>query len=419
MGFADFWRDLWDGGGIGKSGKPISITSANPMQAQNMLTKPKPMKMPSRRTEVNGGPIKRSQIAAKRDVGQGINFNAGPRLTPRQADHYTPPTTNPNVPGNSFTGPNLDDNFVQELMDKILGGNNYDGGFGDSFRGLEQSQAAAKKALLNALNGNLKALNGLRGNARGNFQTSDANLAAMHKAFQDDIRVNGRKEFQDITNDQIEGLEQGTEQGTNRLAQLRSQQMAERAAMLKNLGIEAAGAAKPESDILNEGIGYINKTGANSEQMARGIGAANQARNQGMATAVGNEGLERRSALKQQLDAILGQADLQEANMRNSYNTGLADLQMGFNDQTNQLRMAQMEFGQRQQANEMEQAAAMLNDIYEQRAAQAQSEAEAITERMKFDQAMEKMKAEFEQRALLNDRKFQQGIQMRQMFPEQ
>lgn len=407
MGFMDFWNDLWDGGGIGQSGAQANAKPKRKPVDYGKLNKN--AGMGGYRSPERGAPI-----APTQRTGKGSPISRG-QVKKAPVDNWA--ISKPFINREKYrTGPEYianqekikEDNLIEELLGQINGGGG--GGLGDLFQDqsgfLNQSREAALKALSDALTGNLSALNNVRSSARDNFKTSDANLQAMHNAFQRDISTNGRKAFEGIRDEHVGNIEDSTESGTNRLADVRRQQLAERAAMLKNLGIEAAGEDQTH-DFLNEGIGYINKTGANSEQFANEMGAANIARNQGMATAVGNEGLERRSDLQSQLDMILNNLGMQEATVRNNFNTQKSELEMGFGEQQNALQMQQREMEMEQNQADLESARMMLNDIYERRAAAAQSQEEAEAERRKFEQSLARMEFEYKQKGLLADRNAQ------------
>lgn len=407
MGFADFWNDLWDGP---DTKKPVVLpggTTVNPREKRNSREQKKSdfAKRNYRRPTSSGYKGKDTQVKKYTDNWAVSHGYKGPNK---------PATRNPFIPNDHPTGQEYmerqrqmqqqqqmmqDDALIADLIEKINGG-------GDG--GASNNQANAMRILQEAFNSNIGALDGIRNNARSNFNESDRNLEAMHRVFQKDIGTKGAEEFRGITKEHIGSVENTTEQGTNRLAQMAQQQRAERQAMLKNLGIEAAGAVEStEDDPLMDSIGYIEKRGASQKNMAQGIGSANLARNQGMATAVGREGLERRADLQMQLDSILNGLTREEAGARNQFSSQKAQMELQFAQQ-NQER-AQME---------IESAKDMLNQIYEQRLSQAQTAAEAQAEQIAHQRALEKLDREAFNRGVLNDREHQNRVNFETQFPD-
>lgn len=406
MGFGDFWNDLWDGGGIGKKGKPVNLAniSANPMAAPNKIAN-------------TSREQKKSDFAQKnykRPTSSGYKGKPTPPKSDFQVRNYKRPTSS-GWKGKEIANREYqerlaqqqqqsqmmqDDALINDLIEKIKSGG--DGGAG-------ANQENALRILQEAFDSNLGALNGVRTSARNNFNESDRNLEAMHRVFQQDTATKGADAFRGITKEHINSVENTTNQGTNRLAAMAKQQQAERQAMLRNLGIEAAGAVEStEDDPLMSSIGAIEKRGASQKNMAQGIGSANLARNQGMATAIGREGLERRSDLRQQLDSIMNGLTREEAGARNQFSSQKAQMQLEFSKQ-NQER-AQME---------IESAKEMLDQIYQQRLSQVETAEEAQAEQLAHQRALEKIDREAYNRGILDDRKNQNRVNFETQFPRE
>lgn len=162
-----------------------------------------------------------------------------------------------------------------------------------------------------ALNARLGALNGLRDKSQQNFNTSDANLESMHRGFQNHINTTGAGNFNKIADTQKQNLTASNDIAQNNLAKVKADDMAKRQAMLQNLGIEAAGAQEDTSaQGLNQAIGSIESREQADIANADQDRASNLAYNQGIATSVGQQGVERRGDLAQQLQAIFGKIDM-------------------------------------------------------------------------------------------------------------
>lgn len=163
----------------------------------------------------------------------------------------------------------------------------------------------------NALNARMGALNGLRDKSQQNFDKSDANLESMHRGFQNHIQTDGSQRFNNIADQQKTNLTASNDIAQNNLQQIKSDDMAKRQAMLQNLGIQAAGAQEDSSaQGLNQAIGSIESREQADLVNADQDRASNLAYNQGIATSVGQQGVERRGDLSQQLQAIFGKIDM-------------------------------------------------------------------------------------------------------------
>lgn len=188
------------------------------------------------------------------------------------------------------------------------------------------------KSLDNALAERLGALGNVRNQAQSNYATSNRNLADMFGATAQNIATQGSQRFTDITNQQKAGLTAVRDQSIGNLQADRAKAAATRAAMLKSLGIEAAGAAvDPGEETLNRGIQTLNERSASALTGAENAGAANQAYNQSVVNSVNQQGAERRAALTQQLQAIQNQLGMAEADMKSDHEQKKAQLQMEWN----------------------------------------------------------------------------------------
>lgn len=166
----------------------------------------------------------------------------------------------------------------------------------------------------NALNARLGALNGLRDKSQQNFDKSDVALEGMHRALQDRITTDGAAKYNQIADTQKADLTASNDIAQNNLQKYKADDMAKRTAMLQNLGIEAAGAQEDTSaNSLNQAIGSIESREQADLATADANRGTNLAYNQGIATSVGQQGVERRGDLAQQLQAIFGKIDMASA----------------------------------------------------------------------------------------------------------
>jgi hypothetical protein len=176
-------------------------------------------------------------------------------------------------------------------------------------------------ALDNAFRSALGQINTVRGNANQNFQTSDKNLLGMHEAARNDVLTNGKARFEDISNDQIQGLKQTRDESVGILNQQKAQDNARRMAMLKNLGQEGLATNQDvmSNDPYNKGIESIVSRDAAQLANAQGDKATNLAYNTTVANSIGQQGDQRRSELAQQLQGILGSLGRAEVDTNNQY----------------------------------------------------------------------------------------------------
>jgi len=201
---------------------------------------------------------------------------------------------------------------MEELLDKIH--QTYSPGAGGLSNGMPKLDYSP---LDTALAGKLKLIEDLKNQTNQNFDKSDLNLQNMHQAFQNDINTNGAANINKFSDQQVANQNAGRDSGIKILQDQKNADMAERTAMLKNLGIQASGAAEdPNAAALNQGIASITSRGdANSDQAAQARNS-NLALNQGMAQAIGNQGMERRQALNLQLQGLLGKLNGSEVDAK-------------------------------------------------------------------------------------------------------
>jgi hypothetical protein len=174
-------------------------------------------------------------------------------------------------------------------------------------------------ALDQALRSTLDQINQVRGRTNQNYQTSDRNLAGMFGAHEHDVRTTGKAAFEDISNDQIAGLNQVRQDTVGELQQYKDQENAKRMAMLKNLGIQASGATPSDTSAYDQGIASITNRSQAELANAQGDKAGNLAYNTTVANAIGQQGTQNRAELTQQLQSILGRLGMAETEANQQY----------------------------------------------------------------------------------------------------
>lgn len=215
----------------------------------------------------------------------------------------------------------------QSLFDELLGKVTSDWGGVDKSK-IDYSPLDA------ALNARMEALNGLRTKSQENFNTSDANLESMHRGFQDHINTEGAGNYNKIADQAKGNLQASNQQSQDYIANIKAQDMAKRNAMLANLGLteESAASHDVSADPLNEAIGSIaSRNDANLTNVDQDR-ASNLAFNQSVATSVGQQGVERRGDLAQQLQAIFGKIDMAGADAQAENAQARFQLEQGAED---------------------------------------------------------------------------------------
>lgn len=168
-----------------------------------------------------------------------------------------------------------------------------------------------------ALSGRLGYINDAEKQIQGNFDKSDLAVQLMHDAFKHEVQTKDAARFNQISDTQESGLKHNLQDSTNNLAGQRDHYMAEKMAMLKNLGqgAMAAGADKNEQS-LNDGIATATKRNGIDMGIAEQGRATNQAYNVGVAQSIGQAGVQRRSELTRQLQGLLGKAEMAKSEAR-------------------------------------------------------------------------------------------------------
>lgn len=256
------------------------------------------------------------------------------------------------------TGPNQmppEDTSEQDAFDALLGRANAKWGGGEK-------SGRDYTPLDKALEARIGMLNDLRNQTQGNFDKSDANLGAMHNALQDDLRGRGAGVYNTIADTEQSNLRGIQEGAQGRLQGIKNEDMAKRAAMLKELGIEAAGGQEDSSAaVLSDAQANIASRGQAEQANSEGDRASNLAYNQGIVASVGQQGVERRGALAQQLQQVFGKLSQAEA----EYRANDQEARIGFDQQADDRQYAEFNNDRayaRESVNRMEDRAWQVED---------------------------------------------------------
>lgn len=171
----------------------------------------------------------------------------------------------------------------------------------------------------NALNSRLGLIDQLKTSAQNNFQRSDQNTQDMHNQFVNQMNTEGVANVNKIADTQKSNLTNDSNAGIAQLNQQKAADMQARTDMLNKLGIQAAGGAvDPGTETLDRGISTIAQRGAADQTLADNNRASNMALNSSEAAAMGAAGVQRREMLQNQLQAIMGKADIAKMDAQGS-----------------------------------------------------------------------------------------------------
>jgi hypothetical protein len=212
----------------------------------------------------------------------------------------------------NYSGPSPQEVSQKSLFDELLGKITSDWS-GPDKKKIDYSP------LDNALNSRMDALKGLRDKSQQNFEKSDVALEGMHRAQQERMGTEGVNRYNSIADTQKSNLQADNQGAQDYLAKIKSDDMAKRTAMLQNLGLTDASAASHDvsADPINEAIGSIASRNEANQTTAEQNRGSNLAFNQGVINSVGQQGVERRGDLAQQLQAIFGKIDMASADAQN------------------------------------------------------------------------------------------------------
>jgi hypothetical protein len=207
------------------------------------------------------------------------------------------------IPNNTMPQMPREKSVLEILMDRL----------NEEYEGPDPSQMDFS-ALDRALQGRLGQLTAARDQIRGNFDTSDKNLEGMHRAFENQVRTDDAARYNQISDQLKSNLTGNMNQGVGNLEAARAKAVAERQAMLQNLGIQAAGAAPdPGAEALNQGINTMTSRNNINQNLADQQRATNLSYNNTVAQSIGQAGVQRRAALQNQLQGLLGKVAMAEA----------------------------------------------------------------------------------------------------------
>lgn len=184
------------------------------------------------------------------------------------------------------------------------------------------------------LKSNMDALNGVRATTNQNFQQSDNNVRDMFAAHQKGVQAQapGIQQRGAETVNNVNGVfNPAIQQNTKDLGADRKVQEE----MLQRLGIAPA-ANQP--DLMGQAVQEGNNQLQNARTARAGEAAINTqtdlSRNTSLASAVGNDGINRRADLNMRLQEILGGLAQKETGFQNDYQQGKLELLQGAEDKS-------------------------------------------------------------------------------------
>lgn len=183
-----------------------------------------------------------------------------------------------------------------------------------------------------AYSGALANISKARGDANSNFAQSDANIAALTAGHVNTIKTDDLAAVKRIGGELQGGYQKTFDTAKGELESNRSNELAERTAMLQRLGIQEAGLGEAGQGETSD-IADMTVRQAGAVKQAQGYQAADEVRNTEQAQSQASAGVERRSALNKDLQKILGTIDNSESELRSSMSTDkLQARQSGLSD---------------------------------------------------------------------------------------
>jgi hypothetical protein len=208
-----------------------------------------------------------------------------------------------------FDDANYNDHLAQDPLSQLR----------DLLNEKYQGNPMDTSALDQALNSQLAPIATARQQANDNYNKSDANLAAMHDAFKQQI-LGQAPQLQQQNADYQKNVGSIFDQTLKENADRQAADNAQKAEMFQRLGIAPA-ANQP--DLVGQAIEQGNQKTESSKDArlaeAATMGQNDLARNTASASAVGNDGLQRRSDLSRQLQTILGNLGSKEADVNSKF----------------------------------------------------------------------------------------------------
>ncbi len=228
-----------------------------------------------------------------------------------------PGMSNGNAPMNPFNGgatrQGMDDQQgpgddpMKKLMDRRA---QLEAMLDEDYTGDPEMDSLINEAYASAL-GNIT---GARGRANENFAKSDANIAALSAGHVNTIKTDDLNAVKRIGGELQSGYQQTFDTAKSGMEANRSAELSERTAMLQRLGIQEAGlgnAGQGET----EAIERLTENQSGAMRQAQGYQAADEVRNNELASSQASAGVERRSALNKDLQGILGNLDTAESEL--------------------------------------------------------------------------------------------------------
>lgn len=167
-----------------------------------------------------------------------------------------------------------------------------------------------------AFGAQLAALANARTQTQGNFNESSEALKGLYAGHVQDINTVDAGKYAQINNQLKGGLNSVYDNATSTIQADKQNDLAESEAMLQRLGLQAAAPAVLEqSQAQTDALARLQQEKASALTQATEYGNADQTRNVARGQSVAGEGIQRQGDLRQQLQGILGDLSMKEADI--------------------------------------------------------------------------------------------------------
>lgn len=167
-----------------------------------------------------------------------------------------------------------------------------------------------------AFGAQLAALANARTQTQGNFNESSEALKGLYAGHVQDINTVDAGKYAQINSQLKGGLNSVYDNATSTIQADKQNDLAESEAMLQRLGLQAAAPAVLEqSQAQTDALARLQQEKASALTQATEYGNADQTRNVARGQSVAGEGIQRQGDLRQQLQGILGDLSMREADI--------------------------------------------------------------------------------------------------------
>lgn len=182
---------------------------------------------------------------------------------------------------------------------------------------MEGDPAAFQGDVDAAFAGSFGAINNARARAKEGYNESDNVLANLTKGHVDQIQHGDRAAIGKANDDLVGGLDKTYKQANTDLSADRQKEISAKTEMLSRLGLQEAGIGSAGKE-QTEAISRMTQQQAGAKDQAAGYRQADMVRNTELASSQADAGLERRAALRRDLDKINGNLDNSAATVENA-----------------------------------------------------------------------------------------------------